>query len=72
MRQDFIAISSFFCVVNTICIGIELNLKPRNKNPSESQAAHGPVCERKNIEIQDLHIKSASNIIPSLIYPNIQ
>lgn len=72
MRQDLIAIGSFFCVVDTICISVELNLKPRDKNPSECQAAPGSVCQEKNIEMQDLHIKSASHIIPPLIYPDIQ
>ena len=47
VRQDLIAIGSFFRVVDTICIGIELNLKPRDKNPSECQAAQGSVCEGK-------------------------
>jgi len=47
MGQDLVAIGSFFCVVDTICICVELNLKPWDKNPSECQAAPGLVCEGK-------------------------
>ena len=44
VRQDLIAIGSFFRVVDTICISVEFNLKPRDKNPSECQATPASVC----------------------------